>query len=264
MKKGILLFGILMLMVLTACSASGGEVEAATAQTSSGETAVNGETLPALSEVPSGETAADADSLTTLEEIRSGDTTVDSEVVNTPGDVQSGNTGNIAQLNEGYADALPVQTQLALGTMLLEDGHLAISGDQAAALLPMWQAVQILTASGTAADAEITAVFNQIQASMTTEQISAIADMQLTQEVMRSLVQEGTIAIDVGDVKRGSTEAASSDARSGGPPGGVGGALGGQADPARQGTRQAEGGGNNLLNQAVTSAVVQMLELKTT
>ena len=247
MKKGIILFGILMLTLLTACSASGGEAAAFAAQ------------------VPSGETAADGDSLTILEEIPSGDTTVDGEAVITPGDVQSGDTGSSAQLNEGYADALPVQTQLALGTMLLEDSDLAIDGDQAAALLPLWQAVQSLTTSGTAADAEISAVFNQIQAGMATEQIAAIADMQLTPEAMRSLVQEGVISIDVGDVKRDSSdEATGGGARGGGPPGGGGDALGGQADPARQATRQAEGGGNNLLNQAVTKAIVQMLELKTT
>ena len=252
MTKVITVLDILMLMVLTACSASAGENTAAAAQIRSRDAEssapqLNENNAEALQPVPSAEAVPNAEGTTSSEQPQSGDNT------------------SSTRLNEGYVDALPVQIQLALGTMLLDDSDLAIDGEQAAALLPLWQAVQSLTTSGTAADAEISAVFSQIQAGMTTEQFVAIADMQLTQEALRSLVQEGVIAIDVGDVKRGSTDdAAGGGARGGGPPGGGGGALGGQVDHSRQATRQAEGGGNDLLNQAVTSAVVKLLELKTT
>jgi len=265
MKKVITICGILMLVVLTACSSSGDEVPAVAAQVPSGDRAADGGALTTLVEVPSGETATDSEDLAILEDIPSGNTEADGDALTTSGKIQSEGTESSVRLNENYSDALPVQTQLALGTMLLNDSDLAVDGDQAVALLPLWRAVQSLTTSGTAADAEITAVINQIQAGMMTEQIAAIADMQLTQEALRSLVQEGVIAIDVGDVKRGSSDgAAGSGARGGGAPGGGGGALGGQVDPALQATRQAEGGGNNLLNQAVTKAIVQMLQLKTT
>ena len=259
MKKAITLFGLLILIVLTACSPSGGEVPAVAAQVSPGDAAA----VTPLEEVP----AADSEFATTLEEIPTADTTGngDSEIVSE--EVQSGDISNDIQLNEDYVDALPVQTQLALGTMLLEKSDLAVNGYQAATILPLWQVVQSLSASGTAADAEIAAVINQIQAGMVTEQIAAIVDMKLTQDELRSLVQEGVIAIDLGDVKRGSSnEAAGSGARVGGSPGGGGGALGGQADPARQATREAGGGGggNDLFNQGLTKAVVQMLASKTT
>ena len=82
--------------------------------------------------------------------------------------------------------------------------------------------------------------------------------MQLTQEAMRVLIEDGVIAVEA----RGDRGAGGGGAPGGGAPGG--GAPGGQADPAQIATRQTarEGDGNNFLTQAVTSAVVQMLETK--
>jgi hypothetical protein len=230
MKKVIILFGILILVVLTACSGSGAEEPAVANQ----------------------EQSAAIVSSTQLVQIDSG----------AAQPVQSEDTGSSTRLNESSTDALPVQTQLALGTILLEDGDLAVDSDRAGELLPLWRVVQSLAESGTAAGAEITAVVNQIQGGMTAEQIAAIADLQLTQDSIRSLVQDGSIAIAREDVKSGDTGAA---AGGGAPGGGGGGPLGGQADPSQQATRQAaqsSNGGNDRLGQAVTNAVIQMLEAK--
>ena len=57
-------------------------------------------------------------------------------------------------LDTTYADALPVRLQLTLGTLLLEGTPEAITPEQAQTLLPLWQALQALTASGTSATAE--------------------------------------------------------------------------------------------------------------
>ena len=76
-----------------------------------------------------------------------------------------------------------------------------------------------------------------------------------------ALVQDGTIAIAVGDVKDGAAGAAGGGA----PPGGAGGGpLGAQADPSQQtNDRAAQGAdGNDRFNQAITKAVIQMLETK--
>lgn len=230
MKKVITLFSMLILVVMTACSGSGEEEPAAANQDQSGNTVSNTQVIQS--------------DVATLQP------------------VQSEDTGNRAQLSEGYTDALPVQTQLALGTILLEDGELAVDSDQADELLPLWRVTQSLAESGTAAGAEITAVVNQIQDGMTAEQISAIADMQLSQEAIRSLVQDGSIAIAREDVKNGDTNTATGGGALGG---GGGGPLGGQADPSQQATRQAaqsSNGGNDRLGQAVTNAVIQMLEAK--
>ena len=172
-----------------------------------------------------------------------------------------------AQLNDSFEDALSIQAQLAIGTILLEDDALAVDADQAAKLLPLWNGLQGMEASGTAADAELTAVVNQIQATMTTAQIVAIAEMDLTQEAMRTLIADGVIEVEArGDrgADGGGAPAGGGALGGGGRPGGGAPGAGGQVDPAQQATREAArgGGGANFLSQAVTGAVVQMLEGK--
>nr|NIM52723.1 hypothetical protein [Gemmatimonadales bacterium] len=58
-------------------------------------------------------------------------------------------------LNENYADALPVSSQLAIGTLMLEDTENAVTVEQAGELLPNYQMLQALQSSGTAAQAEL-------------------------------------------------------------------------------------------------------------
>ena len=229
MKKVIILIGMLILLVMTACSGSGEEEPAAANQDQSGNTVSSTQVIQS--------------DVATLQP------------------VQSEDTGSSTLLNESYTDALPVQTQLALGTILLEDGELAVDSDQAGELLPLWRVVQSLVESGTAAGSEITAVVNQIQDGMMAGQITAIVDMQLTQEAIRSLVQDGTIAIELGDVKGGAAGVAGGGAL----PGGAGGGpLGTQADPSQQTNDRATLGadGNDRFNQAIASALIQLLETK--
>ena len=84
-------------------------------------------------------------------------------------------------LDTSYEGALPVNIQLALGTMRLEGTGNAVTPEQARALLPLWQAIQGGTLKG---DGEMNAVLGQIEEKMTSEQLVAIAAMQLTQEEM--------------------------------------------------------------------------------
>ena len=92
-------------------------------------------------------------------------------------------------LNEDYPEAIPMQTQLIVGTLLLEETDLAVDTTLAADLLPLWQAVQSLNNSDATAEAEVTAVVNQIQNTMTAEQIEAIVVMQLTTEDIQTATQ---------------------------------------------------------------------------
>ncbi len=93
-------------------------------------------------------------------------------------------------LSEDYADALPVPSQLAIGTLMLEETEDAVTVEQAGELLPSWKMLQALQSSGTAAQAELDAVLNQIQGAMTNEQLTAIKEMQLTPDSMTELAQE--------------------------------------------------------------------------
>jgi hypothetical protein len=91
-----------------------------------------------------------------------------------------------AYLDTSYADALDVSGQLALGSLLLEETENAVTAEQAAALLPLWQAVR----SGTLqSEAETDAVWKQIEGAMTSEQLAAIQAMQLTADDLTSWAQ---------------------------------------------------------------------------
>lgn len=100
----------------------------------------------------------------------------------------------ITMLNADYPDALPVQTQLTLGTLKLEDTDLAVDSEQAAELLTLWKAVLSLSTSDITAEGEIEAIVNQILETMSSDQLDAIAAMALTQESIFELTQELGIA----------------------------------------------------------------------
>jgi hypothetical protein len=92
-----------------------------------------------------------------------------------------------AVLLTGHENALPANSQLALGTLRLEETDDAVTPAQAKMLLPLWQAIQ----SGVLqSDAETNAVLKQIEGTMTAEQLAAIAAMQLTTEDVMAYAQE--------------------------------------------------------------------------
>ena len=90
-----------------------------------------------------------------------------------------------ASSTTGSASASGVMTpalQLAVGTLKLEGTDQAIDSQTAAKLLPLWQLLNGLSASSATAQEEVSTVVDQIKATMTTEQVKAIEDMQLTQK----------------------------------------------------------------------------------
>ena len=98
--------------------------------------------------------------------------------------------GTASTLNEEYPNAISVSSQIAIGTLTLEGTPQAVTKEQAQDLLPLWQMLQALQQSGTAAQAEIYAVVSQIQAAMTPDQLATIKDMRLTSESMQDILQE--------------------------------------------------------------------------
>jgi hypothetical protein len=98
-----------------------------------------------------------------------------------------------AILDTSYEGALPASSQLALGSLRLEETENAVTPEQAEALLPLWQAIQ----SGTLeSNAEINAVLKQIEGKMTSEQLAAISAMQLTGEDLGAWAQEQGLNMD--------------------------------------------------------------------
>ena len=170
---------------------------------------------------------------------------------------------------------LATEAQLAIGTLLLDDTEFAISAEQADTLLPLWQAHQSLSTSGTAADIELEAIINQIEGEMSTDQIAAIQAMSLSQESIQELLQNGTIRFggfggENAAGEGGQGRGFGGGQFGGGPAGGGGGQGGGVQglDPATIQTRQAEraadgGGAGAGISRLTTGAVIRLLETKT-
>jgi LysM repeat protein len=94
--------------------------------------------------------------------------------------------GYSSALDTSYEGALDVTTQLALGTLRLEDTGDAVSEEQAARLLPLWKSLQGSVLQG---DSERSAVVRQIEGTMSEAQVSAIAAMRLKPEDMQAWAQ---------------------------------------------------------------------------
>ena len=137
-------------------------------------------------------------------------------------------------LDTSYDGALNASTQLVLGTIQLEETGSAATPEQAADLLPLWQALQ----GGVTAQAEVSAVLKQIEGTMTEEQLGAIAAMQLTQEDLRAWMQEQGLGFAGmgGDMSEEEREALRATRQAAG---GMGGGQDGEMPP-EMATRRAE------------------------
>lgn len=101
-------------------------------------------------------------------------------------------------LDTSYEGALSIRNQLVLGTLRLADNVNAITPEQAETMLPLWQVLLNSQNSGTAAEAEINAVLLSIEESLTTEQITAIKEMQLTQTDLQDWASDNGITLGSG------------------------------------------------------------------
>ena len=194
-------------------------------------------------------------------------------------DVQvSAETSQGVRLRDDYDDALSIQGQLASGTLLLEETELVVDEALAAELLPLWRAARSLINSDTAAALEIEAVYNQIQDTMTPDQISAIAEMKLTEETLATMLEEGELFFSQSNFAGGRGEGAGSGEGFTPPEGGFrpgggfpGGSPGGRPgggfpegiNPEVMATRQAQFAEGRFMDRALITAVIRTLEMKT-
>ncbi len=92
--------------------------------------------------------------------------------------------------DETAGGTLPPLVQITIGMFKLENTEQAVTAEQAAELLPLWQVYQSMSTSDSAAQEELEALVEQIQDSITSEQMNAISDMKLTQEDLFAVMQE--------------------------------------------------------------------------
>lgn len=198
------------------------------------------------------------------------------------------NTGENRNTADGRTFEIPLETQLMLGTVKLDETAYAIDSEQAADLLPLWKALRSLSGSDTTAQAEVEAVFNQIQDTMTTDQIDTIEDMDLTMADMAGVAEILGVEFGLGgggrfgDITPEMQETMQAMRESGEFPGGGGGFGGGQGrgggqgpgggfggdevDPSVRETAIAERGGTFNrgfgINTELLDAVIDFLEAK--
>jgi len=97
--------------------------------------------------------------------------------------------------DQANTQVLDRNTRLALGTLHLESTENAVTAQQAAQLLPLWQVMR----SGTLqSEAETDAVLQQIERGMTSEQLSAIQAMQLTDHDLNAWAQSQGLNLTAG------------------------------------------------------------------
>ena len=173
-------------------------------------------------------------------------------------------------LNADYENALSVQLQLSVGTFNLEGTDLAVDAEQAADLVPLWQVLNGLNESGTAAPEEIDALVVQIEETMTAEQIEAIAAMQLTRESMGAIMQEYALSMGMGGGETPPEGFTPGQGRGGSDvpglsSGGPGGSSSTGMTPEQMATAQAERGktgedaANSMMNSRLSRVVVDGL-----
>jgi hypothetical protein len=201
------------------------------------------------------------------------------------GTASSGTEIDSATAGGPTAGELPATTKLIIGIFKLEDTAQAVTAEQATELLPLWQVYSELSTSDTASQAEVDALFEQIEGTMTSEQMQAIESMQLTQEDIFAVMQEQGIAMGGGQELSAEQIATAQAARSSGgggftppdggvPPGGMqgsgpgdgGGFDGGQGLSTEQiataRAARAESGGFNRVPSALIEALIELLKTK--
>jgi len=136
-------------------------------------------------------------------------------------------TTRISSRNKAPAIALSTQTKLVLGTINLEGTEAMVTAEQATQLLPMFYVLQELNSSKSAAQEEVDGLVNQIQATLTKDQLQAIDGMSLSMRDVLAITQ-----VNSKSSSKTSSTTTSSGAGAGGPPADIGGGPGGGGMPS--------------------------------
>jgi hypothetical protein len=131
----------------------------------------------------------------------------------------AGPAGNVP--GGGAAGELSAPMQVALGTIKLDGTENAITADQAKELLPLWETLQQMEGSDTAATQEKEALVSQIQETMSQTQMQAITALGLTRQDMFSIMQSQGQAVG-GTRSNSNTQSGSTSTNRGFGPGGGG------------------------------------------
>ena len=178
--------------------------------------------------------------------------------------------------NSGNTTPLPLAMELVVGTFKLEGTDNAVTAGQAAQLIPLWQVYKDLSASSSAAQQEVDALAQQIQGTMTPQQIQAITDLKLTRrdifQTMQDLGIESTNRPNASGTPRpGGGQGGNFQGGGNGVPGGGGQGFnnnGQNLSPQQIATfqaRRSQNGGSGQFNRvppALFDALIKLLQSK--
>jgi len=190
--------------------------------------------------------------------------------------------GTSATASATATTALPMEGQLLVGTLKLESTSLAVNSSQAAQLLPLWETLQSLASSSTAASQEIDSVVSQIESTMSTDQISSITAMNLTQQDLAAAITDtgtsttasnstGAANASSVQIQTGASATGAGNPGGGNPPADMGAGMplptGAQSTAQTQtGTTQTvtgqSAGTTNQVTPALINALVEILKKK--
>jgi hypothetical protein len=153
------------------------------------------------------------------------------------------------------------RSTLAYGLIQLEK---EIEPEQAAELLPLWQALRALSGDDTTAPAELAAVLKQIEGTLRPEQLQAITALNITSDQIETWVDQQIVATPEAE------EATTSTGGFGGPPGGgFGGPPGGGFGGPPGGGFSSSSSSSTFTSQTVsetdqllTNYLIWLLEIK--
>jgi hypothetical protein len=135
-------------------------------------------------------------------------------------------------------NGLSTETELAIGTLRLKDTEYEITAEQAKDLLVYWYVYQDISDSSATAQEEVDGLVDQIQETMTSDQIQAIKAMNLSQQDISSAGQKTAATTKMSSTSNTGGMGGPGD---GGPPDGGGGGMGG--GPMGGGSPDMGGGG---------------------
>jgi len=168
----------------------------------------------------------------------------------------------VSTLTADYTDAASIEMQLLVGILKLENTDLAITSSQAESLITLLKTLQ--EASNTASQEQIDAMIQQAQSILSAEQVTAIANLQLTQESAMAVLQEQGLA-QGNPQQRGGNQPAQGEMPQGTPPAGGGpGGNGQPPDASQMGTPPANGmqAGTGVIPPQLLDMIIQLLETK--
>ncbi|MGE5251570.1 MAG: hypothetical protein ACM3QS_15315 [Bacteroidota bacterium] len=172
---------------------------------------------------------------------------------------------------DASASVLPTASRLILGTLKLEGTQDAVTAEQAAELLPLWQVYEDLNSSDTAAEAEVNALVAQIEETMTPGQVKAIDAMGLTQSDIAAVMADQKLVEALSGTAAG-TSASRNEAPQGGPGGNLPPDMGGDSAMGAAGmepvstsngsaqSAAAQPGGGSGIPSVLVNALIQLLE----